>query len=323
MLMRFFPNGKRDFASLDQREILALAISSEEDDGRIYRSYADWLRKDYPDSAKIFDEMAVEEDEHRRWLIDLYREKFGETIPLIRREHVRGFYHRTPDWLVKPQGRRRGAQAGGGNGKPGLPLLCRSRPPRHRRLDPQADGRPRPGRSRPYRRGHAGGKGACARDREGGRGRRRAPPVRPHLCPARPCRADGRLRLDARADLRRRLRHAGYLDDVSRRPRRFARRGHLNGLHRSRVRRRRDLGPRLAHQARPCNRHHDRGRRSRPRAALPHPAFLDRHRHRHRRRVRRALGHRLSSRTATWKRRGTARSSRSCSAARSSSPSAC
>jgi rubrerythrin len=104
MISMFLPNGKREFASLDQKEILALAISSEEDDGRIYRSYADWLRKDFPDSARIFDDMAQEEDEHRRWLIDLYREKFGETIPLIRREHVKGFYDRKPDWLVKPRG---------------------------------------------------------------------------------------------------------------------------------------------------------------------------------------------------------------------------
>ncbi len=81
MLSYFTPNGKRDFASLDQREILALAISSEEDDGRIYRSYADWLRKDYPDSAKMFDEMAAEEDDHRRWLIDLYRENSTSASP--------------------------------------------------------------------------------------------------------------------------------------------------------------------------------------------------------------------------------------------------
>jgi len=104
MLARFLSPHKRDFSSLSQQEILALAISSEEDDGRIYRSYADWLRPDFPDSAAMFDEMASEEDEHRRWLIDLYREKFGERIPLIRREHVRGFYDRKADWLVKPKG---------------------------------------------------------------------------------------------------------------------------------------------------------------------------------------------------------------------------
>jgi erythrin-vacuolar iron transport family protein len=104
MLARFIPNWRRSFDSLSEQEILALAISSEEDDGRIYRSYAQWLRQDYPDSARIFDEMAAEEDDHRRWLIDLHKEKFGEVIPLIRRSHVSGFYDRKPDWLVKPQG---------------------------------------------------------------------------------------------------------------------------------------------------------------------------------------------------------------------------
>ena len=104
MLGRFFPTKRRSFDSLSEQEILALAISSEEDDGRIYRTYADGLRADFPDTAKIFEEMAEEEDEHRRWLIDLHREKFGETIPLIRREHVAGFYDRKPVWLVRPFG---------------------------------------------------------------------------------------------------------------------------------------------------------------------------------------------------------------------------
>ena len=97
MFSTFLPFGgsrRRSFESLSEQEILALAISSEEDDGRIYRSYAQWLRKDYPDTAKMFDEMAEEEGQHRNWLIDLHREKFGETIPLIRREHVQGFYDR-------------------------------------------------------------------------------------------------------------------------------------------------------------------------------------------------------------------------------------
>ena len=97
-------SGRRAFEGLSEQEILALAISSEEDDGRIYQTYADGLRADFPDTAKIFDEMAEEENEHRRWLIDLHREKFGETIPLIRREHVKGFYERKPAWLVKPFG---------------------------------------------------------------------------------------------------------------------------------------------------------------------------------------------------------------------------
>jgi len=95
---------RRRFADLSEQEVLALAISSEEDDARIYRSYAQMLRKDYPASAAIFDAMAVEEDGHRRRLIDLHAHRFGETIPLIRREHVSGFYARRPVWLVENLG---------------------------------------------------------------------------------------------------------------------------------------------------------------------------------------------------------------------------
>lgn len=92
---------RRRFADLSEQEILALAISSEEDDGRIYRSYADRLRGQYPASAAVFDGMAVEEDGHRQRLIDLHRTRFGEVIPLIRREHVAGFYARRPVWLAE------------------------------------------------------------------------------------------------------------------------------------------------------------------------------------------------------------------------------
>ncbi|SEQ43143.1 Rubrerythrin [Loktanella sp. DSM 29012] len=93
-------NQRRRFADLTEQEVLALAISSEEDDGRIYRSYAEMLRADYPASAAVFDGMAAEEDGHRRRLIDLHRDRFGEVIPLIRREHVSGFYARRPVWLT-------------------------------------------------------------------------------------------------------------------------------------------------------------------------------------------------------------------------------
>ncbi|TIU57820.1 MAG: rubrerythrin family protein, partial [Mesorhizobium sp.] len=82
--------GRRSFDSLNEQEILALAISSEEDDGRIYRAYADGLAQDFPQSAKVFEAMAEEEDGHRDSLIEVYRKRFGERIPLIRREHVRG-----------------------------------------------------------------------------------------------------------------------------------------------------------------------------------------------------------------------------------------
>lgn len=92
---------RRRFRDLTEQEVLALAISSEEDDARIYRSYAERLRADYPSSAAMFDGMAAEEDDHRRRLIELHQARFGEVIPLIRREHVSGFYARRPVWLVQ------------------------------------------------------------------------------------------------------------------------------------------------------------------------------------------------------------------------------
>ena len=95
---------RRRFSDLSEREVLALAISAEEDDARIYRWYAESLRAEYPDSAAAFDAMAAEEDAHRRRLIDAHARRFGETIPLIRREHVAGFYARRPVWLVEKLG---------------------------------------------------------------------------------------------------------------------------------------------------------------------------------------------------------------------------
>ena len=92
---------RRRFADLTEQDILALAISSEEDDARIYRSYAERLRSDYAASAAVFDAMAVEEDEHRRQLIALHQSRFGDVIPLIRREHVSGYYARRPVWLIE------------------------------------------------------------------------------------------------------------------------------------------------------------------------------------------------------------------------------
>lgn len=94
----------RSFISLDESEILALAIALEEEHGRIYSEYAYGLIENYPASAKVFTEMAEEENEHRRWLIDLYRQKFGDHIPLIRRQDVRGFVRHEPIWMVRPLG---------------------------------------------------------------------------------------------------------------------------------------------------------------------------------------------------------------------------
>ena len=104
--MRFLTQ-RRQFKDLSEQEVLALAISSEEDDARIYRSYAEMLRADFPDSARVFDGMAVEEDGHRQALISAHRIRFGEVIPLIRREHVAGFYARRPVWLMQNLGLER------------------------------------------------------------------------------------------------------------------------------------------------------------------------------------------------------------------------
>ncbi len=95
---------RRRFSDLTEQEVVALAISSEEDDARIYRTYAEKLRAEFPASAAIFDGMAAEEDEHRKRLIDLHKTRFGDVIPLIRREHVSGFYARRPVWLVENLG---------------------------------------------------------------------------------------------------------------------------------------------------------------------------------------------------------------------------
>jgi rubrerythrin len=92
------------FADLTEREILALAIALEEEDARIYADYADGLNASFPASAQVFAEMAAEENEHRRRLIELFRARFGEHIPLIRRQDVRGFLRHEPIWMVRPLG---------------------------------------------------------------------------------------------------------------------------------------------------------------------------------------------------------------------------
>jgi erythrin-vacuolar iron transport family protein len=91
----------RSFNELSTREILALAITQEEEDGRIYGDYADRLRGEYPDSADALMKMMEEESTHRHRLIDLYKTRFGDHIPLIRRQDVKGFVERRPLWLSK------------------------------------------------------------------------------------------------------------------------------------------------------------------------------------------------------------------------------
>jgi rubrerythrin len=94
----------KSFESLSEREVLALAISLEEEDERVYADFVDGLRETFPASAAVFEGMRQEESGHRRRLIELFKQKFGEHIPLIRRQDVRGFVQRKPVWLVRPLG---------------------------------------------------------------------------------------------------------------------------------------------------------------------------------------------------------------------------
>ncbi len=92
----------RGFESLSEQEILALAITLEEEDEKIYANFAEGLRQDFPATAALFDGMRVEESGHRRRLIELSQKKFGDYIPLIRRQDVRGFVNRKPVWMTRP-----------------------------------------------------------------------------------------------------------------------------------------------------------------------------------------------------------------------------
>lgn len=92
------------FKDLTEREILALAIQLEEEDSRIYADFADGLRETYPATARLFEDMQAEESRHRQLLIDMHRQRFGEHIPLIRPQDVKGFIERRPVWLVRPLG---------------------------------------------------------------------------------------------------------------------------------------------------------------------------------------------------------------------------
>src|SRR5437868_3365980 len=94
----------RTFESLSEKEVLALAISLEEEDARIYDDFADGLKDSYPEQAGKFKKLRREEDGHRHRLLDLYRSRFGEHVPLLRRDNVRGFVRRRPVWLVRPLG---------------------------------------------------------------------------------------------------------------------------------------------------------------------------------------------------------------------------
>ncbi|HXA55834.1 MAG TPA: ferritin family protein [Candidatus Acidoferrum sp.] len=95
---------KKNFKDLTEREILALAVQLEEEDSRIYGDFADGLRESYPSTAKIFEEMQIEERRHSQSLLDMYQKRFGDHLPLVRAQDVRGFVERKPVWLVRPLG---------------------------------------------------------------------------------------------------------------------------------------------------------------------------------------------------------------------------
>ncbi len=246
---------RRRFSDLSEQEILALAISSEEDDARIYRTYAERLRAEFPASAAVFDGMAAEEDEHRRRLIDLHKKRFGDVIPLIRREHVSGFYARRPVWLIENLGLERmrdEAEAMETRRRDG----SIARPPRGRRMPTPAScwaiwrrrrrgmaTRPTSWQSRIWTT-----KPATSEDRTAHRQF-----VLTWVQPGLAGLMDGSVS-DAGADLRHRLRDAGHAYDLSGRAGGVGRRGHFDGLHRGGVGRRRAFGARLAGQARLCQR---------------------------------------------------------------------
>jgi erythrin-vacuolar iron transport family protein len=91
----------KKFSDLSEREVLAVAISAEEEDARIYLTFAEDLEERFPASAQVFREMAAEENIHRDWLLDLYQKRFGSHLPPIRREDVKGFLRRRPIWLTR------------------------------------------------------------------------------------------------------------------------------------------------------------------------------------------------------------------------------
>jgi len=95
---------RKKFKDLTEKEILAIAIAAEEEDGRIYGEFANALREEYPSTGEMFEEMRGEEAVHRDRLIEMFRQRFGEHIPLIRRENVQGFLERKPVWLIRPLG---------------------------------------------------------------------------------------------------------------------------------------------------------------------------------------------------------------------------
>jgi erythrin-vacuolar iron transport family protein len=94
----------KTFSDLTEQEIIALAISSEDADAQGYAGFAHALMGEFPASAKVFMQMAEEEHQHRRALMELYKKKFGDYIPLIRRADINGFVKHSPAWMLNKMG---------------------------------------------------------------------------------------------------------------------------------------------------------------------------------------------------------------------------
>ena len=223
----------KNFADLTEREVLAVAISSEEEDSRIYMTFAEDLAERYPDSAKMFEEMAEEERGHRHRLLEMYEQRFGPHLPPIRREDVKGFLRRRPIWLTKNlsldtirkevetmelRGRavlRQGGRAGRGCRRSPAARRSRRRGKGPREARGEAD-RPDPQSRR-------------------ARSRRQDPAahVRAAICAAGPRRIDGRLGVDAGAAVRGSLCDPSELADIPGRTCRLDRRRHQHGICRS------------------------------------------------------------------------------------------
>ncbi len=256
----------RSFDSLSEREILALAISLEEEDERVYAEYAEGLRENFPASAAVFDGMREEESGHRRRLIELFRQKFGEHIPLIRRQDVRGFVHRNPVWLMQPLGldtvrnqasamevesrrfyEKAAARAQDASVRQLLDDLAQEERTHEDRAEELEKTKLQPDVK--HREDEANRRLFVSADRAAGTGR-----------------IDGRFRLHAGAGVRGRAGHAKQFRCVQSGAGGLARRGHQHGLCGGALRRWQPHRPRPSMGARHRVRAHDRGGRHRPHA---------------------------------------------------------
>ena len=257
----------RSFKSLSEQEILALAISLEEEDARIYDDFADGLKEQLSRLRRRSSAaMRQEEDGHRHRLLELYREQFGDHIPLIRRQDVKGFVNRKPVWLVRPLGLTPCARRPRDDGS--WRRSASTRRPRAERptqacancwaIWPRRNASTRASPSR-----------MAAERIERRKRRRRKRDFRAASGAAGPGRVDGRLGFDARAAVRGGVRHAQQQGDISGRPGRQRRRGHQHGFRRGAVRRRQPDRTRSSVGARRRLRPDDRAGRPRPHAAVP------------------------------------------------------